>query len=43
MSLIKKGFDVSYEVQEIGLIKVSGSGKMDNGFEYRLDFKNVRT
>jgi hypothetical protein len=40
--LIEKGFDVAYEVQKIGLIKVGGNGKMDNGFEYPASVK-VRT
>jgi hypothetical protein len=42
MSIKEKGFDVSYEVQKMGLIKVGGSGKMDNGFEYTASLK-VRT
>lgn len=42
MSLTEKGFDVSYEVQKMGLIKVGSSGKMDNGFEYPASVK-VRT
>jgi len=42
MSLIKKGFGLSYEVQEMELIKVGGSGKMDSGFEYPASVK-IRT
>lgn len=39
MSLTEKGFNVAYEVHKMGLIKVGGSGKMDNGFEYSASVK----
>ena len=39
MEILKKGFTINYDVQEMGLIKVGGSGEMDNGFKYSASVK----
>lgn len=39
MEILKKGFTINYDIQEMGLIKVGGSGEMDNGFKYPASVK----
>ncbi|MGA1931516.1 hypothetical protein ACH5BF_02150 [Arcobacter sp. YIC-464] len=42
MQLIEQGFEVNYTLQKMGLIKVGGSGTMDNGHAYPASLK-IRT
>jgi len=39
MEILKKGFTINYDVQEMGLIKVGGSGELENGFKYPASVK----
>lgn len=39
MEILKKGFTVNYDVQEMGLIKPGGSGVMENGRPYTASVK----
>ena len=39
MEILKKGFTINYDIQEMGLIKVGGSGELDNGFKYSASVK----
>lgn len=39
MEILKKGFTINYDVQQMELIKVGGSGQLENGFKYSATVK----
>lgn len=39
MEILRKGFTINYDVQEMGLIKVGGSGELESGFKYPASVK----